>query len=256
VNIASRLMGLLGLGVVVLLALTLLRLDAVHAGGSGVRLGGARHVGQDIAFRVTDQRSAPTQAVVFPSRPVAFSLTHRVWARAPGAAGAGGTTGARVAAPQSAVRPVWTAAARVPPTDPVATVGRPAPGGTGGPVSGVHLSTGAADDPVEAHVAWTTAGLWLQLLRVWTLSLSPEVSGTSPLERVTGGMPVTLSAAWSVSDAIGAQTLDLPAASHTVTTQSRSPYGHMRLQLAHSPEEMTVGVLIDVVTFLRRTLGV
>ena len=40
-----------------------------------------------------------------------------------------------------------------------------------------------------------------------------------------------------------------------MTTRYRSPYGNVRLQLAQSPKETTVGVLIDVVTFLRRTLG-
>jgi hypothetical protein len=123
------------------------------------------------------------------------------------------------------------------------------------PVSGGHLGTTAAYDPTEAHAAWTTAELRLQPLSCWTLSLAPEFHDASHLERVTGGMRFTLSAAWSVPDAIGSQTFDFPAASHTVTTRYRSPYGHARLHLAQSPEETTVGVLIDVVTLLRRTLG-
>jgi hypothetical protein len=87
------------------------------------------------------------------------------------------------------------------------------------------------------------------------LSLSPGLRDASHLERVTGGMRFTLSEAWSVSYTIGSQTHDPPAASHTVTTRYRSPYGHVRLQLAQSPEETTVGVLIDFMTLLRRTLG-
>jgi hypothetical protein len=44
-------------------------------------------------------------------------------------------------------------------------------------------------------------------------------------------------------------------ASQTVTARYRSSYGNIRLQLAQSPEESRVGVLVDVATFLRRTLG-
>jgi hypothetical protein len=83
-NVASRLMRLIRLGFVAFLALMPLSLAAVHAGGSGGRPGGATH--KDIAFHVTDQVSAQTQAAVFPSRDVAFSLTHRLWADAPGEA--------------------------------------------------------------------------------------------------------------------------------------------------------------------------
>jgi hypothetical protein len=80
------------------------------------------------------------------------------------------------------------------------------------------------------------------------LSLSLGFRDASHLERVTGGtwFPCPLP---GVSPTRSAQTLDPPAASHTVTTRYRSPYGHVRLHLAQSPEETAVGVLIDVVTF-------
>jgi len=44
-------------------------------------------------------------------------------------------------------------------------------------------------------------------------------------------------------------------ASHTVTTRYRSSYGTVRLQLAQTPEEVRVGVIVDVATFLHRTLS-
>jgi hypothetical protein len=252
-NIASRLMRLMGLGFIALLALTPLRLAAVHAGGSGGRPGGATH--KDIAFRVTDQVSAQTQAAVFPRPDVAFSLTHRLWADPLGEESAGGRqelAWLRLSQPLDLSGQQPHAFRRLTPSPLWADLLLEA---RVAPFSGVYLSTTAAYDPAEAHVERTTAELRLRPLSCWTLSLSPEFRDTSHLERVTGGMQFTLSAAWSVSYAIGSQTLDPPAASHTVTTRYRSPYGNVRLQLAQSPEETTVGVLIDVATFLRRTLG-
>jgi hypothetical protein len=255
VNIASRLMGLMGLGFAALLALTPLSLASVHAGGSGGSLGGATDFGQDIAFHVTDELSTQTQAALFPRPDVAFSLTHHLWADAPGEgreAGRQELAWLRLSQPLDLSGQQQHAFSRLAPTPLWADLLLEA---RVAPVSWVHLSTTAAYDPAEAHVAWTTAELWLQPLSFWTLSLSPEFRDTSHLERVTGGMQFSLSDAWSISYAIGSQTLDPPAASHTVTTRYRSPYGNVRLQLAQSPEETTVGVLIDVVTFLRHTLG-
>jgi hypothetical protein len=40
-----------------------------------------------------------------------------------------------------------------------------------------------------------------------------------------------------------------------VTTRYRSSYGTVRLQLAQSAEERRVEVLVDLATFLPRTLG-
>jgi hypothetical protein len=255
VNIASRLMGLMGLGFAAFLALTPLSLAPVYAGSNGGRLGGATDFGRDIAFHVTDDLSAQTQATLFPRPDVAFSLTHHLWADAPGeerAAGRQELAWLRLSQPLDMSGQQQHAFSRLTPTSLWADLLLEA---RVAPFSGLHLSTSAAYDPTEAHVAWTTAELWLQPLSFWTLSLSPEFRDTSHLERVTGRMQFTLSDAWSVSYAIGSQTLDPPAASHTVTTRYRSPYGNVRLQLAQSPKETTVGVLIDVVTFLRRTLG-
>jgi hypothetical protein len=123
------------------------------------------------------------------------------------------------------------------------------------PASILQLSTTATYDPTETQLARATAELTLQPLNFWTLSLTPEFAEGSQLERFTGGMQLTLSSAWTVSYAMQSVALDAAVTSQTVTARYRSSYGHVRLQLAQSPEESRVGILIDVATFLRRTLG-
>jgi hypothetical protein len=138
---------------------------------------------------------------------VAFSLTHRLWADAPGEEGEAGRqelAWLRLSQPLDMSGQQQHAFSRLTPTSLWADLLLEA---RVAPFSGVHLSTSAAYDPTEAHVAWTTAELWLQPLSFWTLSLSPEFRDTSHLERVTGRMQFTLSEAWSVPYAIGSQTV-------------------------------------------------
>lgn len=123
------------------------------------------------------------------------------------------------------------------------------------PVSGVHLSTAAAYDPAEAHLEWTTAEFSLQPLSCWTLSLAPAFGNGSQLELLDGRMQLALPGAWTVSYAMRYHLHDAAVASQMVTTRYRSSYGNVRLQLAQSTEETRVGVLIDLVSFLRRTLS-
>jgi hypothetical protein len=92
-------------------------------------------------------------------------------------------------------------------------------------------------------------------LSFWTLSLAPEVAQGSQLERLPGRRPLTLPGAWTVAYAVHSPALDATVARHPVTTRYRSSCGTVRLQLAQSPEEVRVGVLLDVTPFLRRTLG-
>ena len=244
-----------------LLALAPLSLTAGHAGDrAGARAGGAHDHGavswrKEVAFRVTDQLSAQTQAALFPRRDVAFSLTHRLWTRTPAEGGE--------ATPQELAwlrlsqqfdvagqqEPVFGRLASSPLWADLLLEARVAP------VSILHLSTTAAYDPIKTHLTRATTELRLVPLTFWTLSLAPNFGDGSQLELLNGGMQLTLPGAWTVSYAMRSQAIDAAAASHTVTTQYRSPYGNVRLQLAQSPEEMRVGVLIDVATLLRRTLG-
>jgi hypothetical protein len=259
VNVQSRLLAMLCFAG--LLALAPLNITVGHAGDhAGTRAGNAHNLGaaswrKEVAFRVTDQVSAQTQAALFPRRDVAFSMTHRLWADAPGQGDAAARHElARLRLSQQlnpsaqqehafqrlAPAPLWAdllLEARV------------------APVSGLQVSTTAAYNPAETQLARATAELTLQPLSFFTLSLAPEFSRGSQLERLNGGMQLTLPGAWSVSYAIHSPSPDAEVASHTVTTRYRSSYGNVRLQLAQSPEESRVGVLIDVATFLRRILG-
>jgi hypothetical protein len=229
---------------------------AVHAEDrAGAHARGAPSLAKDLTFRMTDQLSAQTQAAVLPRHDVAFSLTHRLWADVPGQGGdAGRQELARLRLSQQfnpsgppehafqrlAPGPLWAdllLEARV------------------APISLLQLSTTAAYNPAGAHLAWATAELRLQPLSFWTLSLAPEFAEGSQLERLTGRMQLTLPGAWTVAYAVHSPALDATVASHTVTTRYRSSYGTVRLQLAQSPEESRIGVLLDVATFLRRTLG-
>jgi hypothetical protein len=245
----------MGLCFAALLALTPLSFASVHTDGSGKRFDGATPLGKEIAFHVTDQLSAQTQADVFPSRDVAFSLTHRLWTRTPGEEGEETRQElARLHLSQplnlsgqqqhafrrQAPTTLWTdlhLEARV------------------APVSGVHLSTAAAYDPAEAHLEWTTAEFSLQPLNCWTLSLAPAFGNGSQLELLDGRMQLALPGDWTVSYAMRYHLRDAAVASQMVTTRYRSSYGTVRLQVAQSTEETRVGVLIDLASFLRRTLG-
>jgi hypothetical protein len=208
-----------------------------------------------VAFRVTDQLSAQTQAALFPRRDVAFSVTHRLWSDAPGQ----GDAAARHEL-------AWLRLSQQfnPSGQPEHAFSRLAPAplwaellleARAAPISLLQLSTTAAYNPAGAHLAWATAELRLQPLSFWTLSLAPEFAEGSQLERLTGRMQLTLPGAWTVAYAVHSPALGATVASHTVTTRYRSSYGSVRLQLAQSPEERRVGVLIDLATFLRRTLG-
>ena len=80
-NVVSRLMELMGLGLAALLALAPLSVASGHvvsSGGTSER--GAPSFGKDITLRMTDQLSAQTQATIFPRHDVAFNLTQRLWA--------------------------------------------------------------------------------------------------------------------------------------------------------------------------------
>jgi hypothetical protein len=255
VNVTSRLIGLMGLCFTALLASTPLSLASVHTGDSLGRLDGATHLGKEIAFHVTDQLSAQTQAAVFPSRDVAFSLTHRLWARAPGEEGKATRqefAWLRLSQPLNLSGQQPHAFRRLAPTPLWADLHLEA---RVAPFSGLHLSTTAAYDPAEARLEWTTAEFSLQPLTCWTLSLAPAFGNGSQLELLDGGMQLALPGAWTVSYAMRYQLRDAAVVSQMVTTRYRSSYGNVRLQLAQSPEEMRVGVLIDLVSFLRRTLG-
>jgi hypothetical protein len=208
-----------------------------------------------VAFRVTDQLSAQTQAALFPRRDVAFSVTHRLWSDAPGQ----GDAAARHEL-------AWLRLSQQfnPSGQPEHAFSRLAPAplwaellleARAAPISLLQLSTTAAYNPAGAHLAWATAELRLQPLSFWTLSLAPEFAEGSQLERLTGRMQLTLPGAWTVAYAVHSPALDAAAASHTVTARYRSSYGPVRLQLAQSPEETQARVLFDVAAFLRRTLG-
>jgi len=123
------------------------------------------------------------------------------------------------------------------------------------PVSRLSLNTTTAYNPAEARLARATAELAWQPLTCWTLSLAPDFSEGSKLELLNGGAQLTLPGAWTVSYGIHSPALDAAMASQTVTVWYRSSYGNVRLELTQSPEESRVGVLVDVATFLRRTLG-
>jgi hypothetical protein len=219
------------LGLAVLLAVALWGAVWAQAGEST----GARNRGtpawrtHEVTFRVRDQLSAQTHAVLFPRHDVAFSLTHRLAAHVPG-------TGGEAAGQELAwlrVSQRLDVSGQQPPV-----FSRLTPGPLGGdlllegrvaPVSSLHLSTTAAYNPAAAQWTWSTAELALQPHSFWTLSLA--------------------------SDAMRDHALDAALARYTVSTGYRTSFGHMRLQLAQTPEEMRIGVLFDVATFLRRTLG-
>jgi hypothetical protein len=208
-----------------------------------------------MAFSLTDQLSAQTQAAVLPRQDVAFSLTHRVWARAPaqeGEAARQELAWLRLSQqfnPSGLPEQAFTRLAPAPVWADLLLEARAAP------ISLLQLSTTAAYHPATARLAWATAELRLQPLSCWTLSLAPAFGDSSQLERLTGRMQLTLPGAWTVAYAVHSPALDAAAASHTVTARYRSSYGSVRLQLAQSPEETQAGVLFDVATFLRRTLG-
>jgi hypothetical protein len=170
---------------------------------AGARGGEGRHrpapaLQRAITFRVTDQLSAQTQAAVFPRRDVAFSLTHRVWARASEAA-------------DGAVRQelAWLRLSQqVTPSGPQEhAFSRLAPAPWWAdlllearvtPLSLLQLSTTAAYQPAGAQLAWATAELRLQPLRGWTLALAPAFTEGPQLERLTGRMQLALPGAWTL----------------------------------------------------------
>lgn len=259
VHVLSRLMGLCMGG---FLTLAPLGVASGHAGeradaraGGGAYARGAAPLAKVITFRVTDELSARTQAEVFPRRDVAFSLTHRVWARAPGKGGEAAPSDlARLRLSQRvdlaghearafkrlAPAPLWAdllLEARV------------------APVSLMHLSTTVAYDPAAVRMAWATAEVTLQPFTCLTLSLAPAFAEGSQLERLTGRMRLTLPGAWTLSYARQVAARRAVSASQTVTAQYRTSYGSVRLELAQSPEETRAGVILDIATFLRRTLG-
>jgi hypothetical protein len=236
-------------------------ITAGHAGDrAGVRAGHAHPHGapswrKDMAFRVTDQLSAQTQAALFPRRDVAFSVTHRLWAEAPGQGDAAAQQELAWLRLSQQVNPSG-------PPEHAFTRLEPAPlwadfllEARAAPVSRLQLSTTAAYHPARARLAWATAELRLQPLSFWTLSLAPEFGDSSQLERLTGRMQLTLPGAWTVAYAVHSPAMDAAAASHTVTARYRSSYGPVRLQLSQSSEEQRVGILLDLATFLRRALG-
>jgi hypothetical protein len=256
-NVLSRLLAVFCLAAL----LAPLSITAGHAGDrAGVRAGNAHTYGapswrKDVAFCVTDQLSAQTQAAIFPRHDVAFSLTHRVWARAPeqeGEAARKELAWLRLSQqfnPSGKPEHAFTRLAPAPLWADLLLEARAAP------VSRLQLSTTAAYHPATARLAWATAELRLQPLSFWALSLAPEFGDSSQLERLTGRMQLTLPGAWTVAYAMHSPALDAAVTSHMVTTRYRSSYGSVRLQLAQSPEETRVGVLFDVATFLRRTFS-
>jgi hypothetical protein len=253
---------LIGLCLAAFLTVAPWRVASGHAGASaGTRAGdgayarGTVPLAKVFTFRVTDQLSAHTQAEVFPRRDVAFSLTHRVWARAPGEGGEAARPdlafvrlSQRVdlsgqhahAFTRLAPAPLWAdllLEARV------------------APVSLMHLSTTMAYDPAEVRLARANAEVTLRPFTFLTLSVTPEFAQGSQLERLTGRMQLTLPGAWTVSYAMQCTALDAGSGSQTVTARYRTAYGSVRLQLAQSPEETRAGVLLDLAKSLRRTLG-
>jgi hypothetical protein len=210
---------------------------------------------KDLTVRVTDQLSVQTQAAVLPRRDVAFSLTHRVWAGAPGE---------RAEAARQDFAFLRLSQHLNPSGPPAHAFSRLAPAplwadllleARVAPASMLHVSTTAAYSPAAAQLARATAELTLQPLSFWTLSLAPDLAQGSQLERLTGRMQLTLPGAWTVSYAMQSAALDAASASQTVTARYRSSYGSVRLQLAQSPEESRVGVLLDLTTFLHRMLS-
>jgi hypothetical protein len=259
VHVMSRLMGLC---LAAFLTLSPWRGASLHAGGSaGAPAGDGAYARAEaslakvITFPVTDQLSVHTHAEVFPRRDVAFSLTHRVWARASGEGGEAARadlaflrlsqrvdlSGQQAQAFKRLVpAPLWgdlLLEARV------------------APVSLMHLSTTVAYDPAEVRLARANAEVTLRPFTFLTLSLAPEFAQGSQLERLTGRMQLTLPGAWTVSYAMQSAALDAAPVSQTVTARYRTSYGSVRLQLTQSPEETRAGVLLDIATFLHRTLG-
>jgi hypothetical protein len=259
VHVMSRLMGLC-LGA--FLTLALLRVTSVRAGeragagaGDGAYARGAAPLAKVITFPVTDQLSAHTQAEVFPRRDVAFSLTHRLWARAPG-------EGGEAARPDLAFVRLSQRVDVSGPHEHAFTRLAPAPlwadlllEARVAPVSLMHLSTMVAYDPAEVRLARATAEVTLRPFTFVTLSLAPEFGQGSQLAHLTGRMQLTLPGAWTVFYTMQSAALDAASAGHTVTARYRTSYGSVRLQLARSPEETRAGVLVDLATFLHRTLG-
>lgn len=255
--ILSRLLAVLSLAML----LAPLGVATVHAddrtGGHG---GNAHDHGttswrKEVAFRLTDQLSAQTQAALFPRRDVAFSMTHRLWADAPGQGDAAGRQElARLRLSQQ-VNPSGQEEQAFQRLEPAPLWADLLLEARVAPVSLMHLSTTVAYDPVATQLARATAELRLQPLSFWTLSLAPEFAQGSQLERLTGRMQLTLPGAWTVSYAMQSAALDAGSASRTVTARYHTSYGSVRLQLAQSPEETRAGVLLDVAAFLRRTLG-
>jgi hypothetical protein len=259
-NVLSRLLAVLCLAALLTLAPGTIVTSVYADDRAGARAGsvhthGATSWRKDVAFRLTDQLSAQTQAALFPRHDVAFSLTHRLWAGTPGEGGDAARQELAWLRLSQQVNPSG-------PPEHAFTRLEPAPlwadlllEARTAPIARLQLSTTAAYNPAAAQLARATAELRLQPLSVWTLSLAPEFAAGSQLERLTGRMQLTLPGAWTVAYAAHSPTLDAAAASHTVTTRYRSPYGSVRLQLAQSPEERRVGVLLDLATFLHHTLG-
>jgi hypothetical protein len=252
----------MGLGLAAFLTLALLGVASVRAGeragagaGDGASARGAAPLAKALTFRVTDRLSAHTQAEVFPRHDVAFSLTHRVWARAPGEASEAARPdlaflrlSQRVdmsgqhehAFKRLAPAPLWAELlleARV------------------APISRMHLSTMVAYDVADVCLARATAEVTLQPFTFLTLSLAPEFGQGSQLESLTGRMQLTLPGAWTGSYAMQSAALDVASAGHTVTARYRTSYGSVGLQLAQSPRETRAGILLDLATFRRRMLG-
>lgn len=220
-----------GLGVAILVAVALLSSVWAQAGGSaGPRDRETPTWGsQAVAVRMRDHVSAQTHATLFPRHDVAFSLTHRLLAHAPSTGGeAAGQELAQLRVSQqldvAGQRP--RRFSRLTPSPLWADLLLEA---RVVPLPRLQLSTTAAYDPAAADVTRATAELRLQPSPVWTLALA--------------------------SDALGAPTVDVVAARHTVTAGYRSAHGHVRVQLAQTPEETHVGVVVDLATLLHRTLG-
>jgi hypothetical protein len=220
-----------GVGLTIFLALALLGSVWAQAGESaGMRdRGSPAWATQEVTFRVRDHLSAQTQAALLPRHDVAFSLTHRWLAHAPGTGG----EAARQEFAQLRVSQRLDVAGQGP-----RPFSRLAPSPLWAdlflearvePISSLHLSTTAAYDPAAADVTRATTELTLQPTPRWMFSLG--------------------------SDAMRAPTVDAVVAHHTVTTGYRSSHGHVCLQLVQTPEETRVGVLVDLAAFLHRTLG-
>jgi hypothetical protein len=254
VNIVSRLLAALCLAA--LLALAPVSVALVHGGGSGgVSDRGATFLSKEVIVHVTDQLSTQTQAAIFPRRDRAFSLTHRVLAGTPregGEAAPHELASLRLSQRVDLVGQQDHAFKRLAPSPLWADLLLEA---RVAPVSMLQLSTTAAYNPAETRLARANAELRVQPFTCWTFSLAPDFGNGSQLERLNGGMQLTLPTVWSLSYAASSHALDAAAVSHTLTTRYRSSYGHVRLELAQGPEERRVGFLIDVATFLHRRLG-